>query len=357
MAKRAQLDEVRPVLNAMNENVSKVDAVLDTIEAGTDKATDILEHGLEKVADVVPEALDKGVHVSAESTRKVAHALTSPRRAAITLGVVSLTAGAGLGVLGYFLLKKQLTKKIEKQFEARLDEEIEAMRRFYEKRATRKQPFKSPAEAAEALLKKTPEEALVDEAVEALGKYEGDQPPPGIISPEDDPREGNHKVRYDRVKSKAARPETGGVREIAEENDMAEVAQNVFLQQATSDEWNQEAEEARRSEEAPYVISHDEFMENTFEHGQNTLTYYKADDVLADERDQAIEEVESTVGVRNLTRFGHGSRDSNIVYIRNERLELDFEVTLNQGSYAEEVMGFQHSENPRVRKGRRGDDG
>ena len=370
MAKKAQLNEVRPMLNDVNDGISTVEGVLDAVESGADKATEALEHGLEKVADVVPEVLDKSVHVAAETTRKGVRALGSPRTLIVVIGVSGVVVGATAGYVVYRWQKKRLVAKIEAEHDQRLEVEIEAMRKFYEKRSgkIKPKPFSSPEEAAKALLPKTNEDKLAEEAAQALNTYEGDQPPPGIVtSPEDDPREGTtSRVRYDKVKASPNAEAVGSVvQSIAEdmkaepETKAEEISHNVFVQRAVLDSWDQEAEESSRHAESPYVISHDEFMENSFEHQQNSLTYYRGDDTLVDERDQPIDEVEAVVGMENLRLFGHGSRDSNIVYIRNERIELDFEVTQNRGKYGEEVLGFQHADfpNSRFRKGRRGDDG
>lgn len=350
MAKQAQLDEVRPALNKVNKGVSKMEKVLDAVEAGADKATDILEDGLETVADIVPEALDKSVYVAAEGTRKGLRFISSPKKLAVLIAVGGALAGAGLGVGAYFLLKKQLSSKIELEFEAKLDAEIEGMRKFYERR-TKTGKYATPESAAETLIPDI-ETALVEEAVEALATYEPVQPT-GIIPSSEDPRLGaNNRTRYDRVKE--VQPEAV-VETVAV---VEEITLNVFDAQQI-DGWDMDVEEASRRPEAPYVISHDEFMENSYEHQQNTITYYLGDDTLADENSVAIDEVEATVGVENLQRFGHGSRDSSIVYVRNERIELDFEVILNRGTYLEEIVGFQHSEitKIRTRRGRRGDDG
>lgn len=119
-----------------------------------------------------------------------------------------------------------------------------------------------------------------------------------------------------------------------------------------------EEELEKRTAEKPYVITDDEHFAGELNYEQTTITYFEGDDVLADERDQVIDDREGTVGEENLYRFGHGSRDNNIVYVRNERLEVDFEVIRNKGRFAEIVLGFvQHSdEGPKIRRFR-GDDG
>jgi hypothetical protein len=98
-------------------------------------------------------------------------------------------------------------------------------------------------------------------------------------------------------------------------------------------------------------------MESEPGYQQVTITFFEGDDVLSDERDQVIEDIEETVGVENLKQFGHGSKDPKIVYIRNDRLELDFEVVQSQNKYVEEVLGFvQHSDQRKIRKFRGGNE-
>lgn len=118
--------------------------------------------------------------------------------------------------------------------------------------------------------------------------------------------------------------------------------------------WNQMAEMQSRGPVHPYVIHKDEHMANEDEFEQVTLTYFLGDDVLADERDTVIAEPDVIVGLDNLQRFGDGSEDPNVVYIRNPRLEVDYEVIRSEGTFAQEVHGFtdgdlRHSERRRRR--------
>lgn len=57
-----------------------------------------------------------------------------------------------------------------------------------------------------------------------------------------------------------------------------------------------------------------------------TLTYFPRDRVLLDDDEDPIEDIASTVGWRNLNQFGGESEDPDVVFIRNHRLETDFEV-------------------------------
>ena len=116
---------------------------------------------------------------------------------------------------------------------------------------------------------------------------------------------------------------------------------NVFEEVA----WDYELEKARRVKgglDTPYVIHVDERHEA--EHTETTMTYFAKDDVLLDEREQPVAEPDDIVGIENLDRFGHGSGDPNLVYIRNNMLGVDIEVRLSDGSYEEEVLGMKHSD-------------
>jgi hypothetical protein len=99
---------------------------------------------------------------------------------------------------------------------------------------------------------------------------------------------------------------------------------NVFTSRVG--EWDYAVEVKSRKRDLPYIIHIDEFRQNELEHEQVTYTYYEVDDVLSDERNTTIDDIHEVIGLHNLGRWGHGSEDENIVYVRNELLHLDAEV-------------------------------
>lgn len=104
--------------------------------------------------------------------------------------------------------------------------------------------------------------------------------------------------------------------------------------------WNFPAEMARRTADRPHIIHQDEFAHNESEYDQVTYIYYAGDDVLVDEDEQLLIDRDSIVGNGNLRRFGHGTDDFNILYVRNPVLELEIEICRHNGSYEEEVLGL-----------------
>jgi hypothetical protein len=213
------------------------------------------------------------------------------------LGVGLITGGA----VGWFASRARYKRKYEKASQ----EEIAEMRTF----------FRDQQKATEARLK-----APLTEVVEYLGyKKTEDQPSP--TEPE------QHEV----AKS---------IENAEEERDHDH---NVF--DTSSDHtWDYATETKLRAANPgrPFVIHLDEYGEAGF----NTVcyTYYVDDDILADERDEVVDNVAELVGLENLNRFGHGTDNVNILLVRNEALEVDIEIAKANGNYAADVHGFlQHN--------------
>lgn len=95
----------------------------------------------------------------------------------------------------------------------------------------------------------------------------------------------------------------------------------------------------------PRVVTIEEFAENPKDYDQRTITYYEGDDVLVDEHDIPIDDIDGVIGLGSLDHFGYGSRDPDIVYVRNPWISMDLEVTREKGSYEESVAGsIKHSD-------------
>jgi hypothetical protein len=104
------------------------------------------------------------------------------------------------------------------------------------------------------------------------------------------------------------------------------------------DGWDQEKEEAERTNLAPHIISVFEYSRSETGYLQTTLTYYKGDDILCDPDETPIYNKDKVVGE---LKFGHGSKDESIVYIRNDTLKAEYEILLEPGYYTVQVLGQQ----------------
>lgn len=101
--------------------------------------------------------------------------------------------------------------------------------------------------------------------------------------------------------------------------------------------WDYEEELSTRDPMAPYVIHQEEFINDEMGYHQETLSYYAGDDIMADTDDTPIYNYSGLMGE---LKFGHGSRDPNVVYIRNEAIHMEWEVLLNPDAFSEEVLGL-----------------
>lgn len=262
--------------------------------------------------EVSESAIDAGAAVARQISR--------PHLGYLAI-VSAVSVGAGAGI-AWVVCKRHY----EAKYLQLAEQEIAEARAFYAQ-LHKKDGFATPGEAVKSL------GADGVEAANALERYQGNDPRPEV----------DVVVTTETV-----------------EVETKPVITNVFRESTPNDRWDQDEEIKKRESmetDEPYIISQEEYQEGELDYAQQTLTYFAEDDVLVDEKDQPINLIDPVVGEENMTRFGHGSNDNRIVYIRNDKLSMDFEVVKNEGSYSREVLGFQHADNShRIRKFRGGDE-
>lgn len=267
-----------------------------------EKALDIMS----EVADVTEQTIDVIEDTVEKLERKATEVITVTKNNPYVLaGVFVLGLGIG-GLIAYKIVEKRLSVK----FDQELTEQIEAAK-AYRNRIAKEGEFETPEGAVNAL--------VPDEVVEAVKSYQGRA----------------KSVPYDKPGTVDPRPPV----DVVVEN--VEVTQNVTVV-AKDDprDWDYNAEVADRelNPDIPYTISFEEFNENNVGHEQTTMTYYAQDETLADSQDKPVDNIDYVIGEDNLNRFGDGSLDPNVVYIRNEKIDMDFEITRSNGSYQSEVL-------------------
>lgn len=81
------------------------------------------------------------------------------------------------------------------------------------------------------------------------------------------------------------------------------------------------------------VISRDAFISNATEWEQVQLTYF-ADGGVLDQMQEYVEDHENLIGPGK-PRFGEESDDANVVYVRNHRLNKEYEIIFDPGNASE----------------------
>lgn len=278
-----------------------------------------------EIAEIAADGVADGLHIVGEETLAIEEATRAIDRVGLGYFALGLAAGVAAGAFSGFVVAY---RKAETKYSEIAAEEIAEMRQHYSAKAT-------------ALDSEAGKKDLEDIVRERGYSPEISAEPPMAVSP------------------------PIAVTEAAEESDevvdpeppVPQEVRNVFEENQVKDEWDYHQERAGRSPMKPYVIHLDERDDNDA-YDEVTWTYYEDDDVLCNELDEVISEAdrERIVGETNLEKFGHGSGDAQIVYVRNDNLEMDIEVIKSPNSYAEEVHGLSHSSSPRRRERMRFDD-
>jgi hypothetical protein len=108
--------------------------------------------------------------------------------------------------------------------------------------------------------------------------------------------------------------------------------------------WDFEEELATRSKERPYIIHQDEYQGNESGYKQEVLTWYAGDDVLTDEQEQPITNADDLVDLNHMSKFGHGTDDFNVLFVRNDSISMEYEICRMSTSYEEEIAGLSNDE-------------
>lgn len=206
-----------------------------------------------------------------------------------TLSACALTGVAFIagGLVGYQVAKRNL----EQHYIDLANEEIKEAKEYYEKEVDKKTPSAEASDGRERIFYHT------------LREYQGTKP-----------------VQTPHAEAK-------------------QVLKSIFRNPPPENDPDFDAEVEARDPNHPYIIAVTEFLSNDSNYSQETLTWYMRDSMLIDDQDEPVEDPEGVIGLGNL-QFGHRSDQENAVYIRNDRLLIDFEVVRHEGSYAQVVLGL-----------------
>ena len=109
------------------------------------------------------------------------------------------------------------------------------------------------------------------------------------------------------------------------------------------DGWEEGDSEYPKEEPAdkPYIIPEEEFSEGRLTYDKVTLFYHSGDNTLLEEGvpyeefDQSM--VEQAIGTENVEALKLS--EEGIIYVRNERLGIDYMIIMERDSYGQEILG------------------
>lgn len=282
---------------------------MSTVENAAEKVTGVVADVAEKVGE---ESIDFAAAARQLSQLKVKYT---------TIGYVT---GA---ITGAVIASRIAYSRAEAKYSQIADEEIAEAREHYQAKAL----------AAEGEAQK----GRLDEIVAEKGyvSNDDDNPPMAVTPPPQVVEAASEATEEDKKELRRERPED------TKESEVRNVFRDADESAQVLPSWNHQEELRRRTPDAPYVIHIDE--KDEFEdYTDMSVTYYEGDDVLCNERNEIIPhpERDRLVGETNLNRFGHGTGDPSVVFVRNDPLEMIIEVVKSPGAYTEEVQGFEHTD-------------
>lgn len=88
----------------------------------------------------------------------------------------------------------------------------------------------------------------------------------------------------------------------------------------------------------PFIISPEDYSNTMLHFDKETLYFYEGDGVFADDQDEIIDDPSSLLGDA-AQYFGYIPEDPDLVYVRNYRFATDYELCRAEGSYQETILG------------------
>lgn len=88
----------------------------------------------------------------------------------------------------------------------------------------------------------------------------------------------------------------------------------------------------------PYLISEEDYATTNLNYDKDSMTYYAEDDVLTDDCDEMVDDpgrFDDAVKV-----LLDSTNDETEVYIRDDSTYTDYAVSISNGSYQREVLGY-----------------
>ena len=115
--------------------------------------------------------------------------------------------------------------------------------------------------------------------------------------------------------------------------------------------WDWDEELGKRISNEPYILHLEEYEANELGFTQYPLTFYVVDEVVVDDNNVPVFDHATLLGD---LKFGVGSGQEDVVYIRNHERKAEYEITRLDQSFALEIQSFEVEQNERVKDLRHG---
>jgi hypothetical protein len=244
----------------------------------------------------------------------------------LTEGIIWASAGAGLG---YLLARRNLEIEYQKRLNLQIDNANDYYRRKYERqlREERKKDLGETRETLETLVEESPvSDKPVDweEVEKTVSEPEEEQEPESIIA---DAGLSTTMTNYQGMFKGEMAP-----------------TEHVVVERGPTIEEHEEAPEdpsppSKNPDKLPVEISEEAFLDNHSGFRQVSCVYYAGDDILGSETNKVVPENirRLMLGDDMLERLKTGIDGAKVLYVRNEKTKVDYEVFIQPEAYVDAV--------------------
>lgn len=108
--------------------------------------------------------------------------------------------------------------------------------------------------------------------------------------------------------------------ELAEENKTYCGLVDTYDTESADDDMVEDKEDSM----LPYVIDPGDYGQNT--DNEITVLMWYGNDILTDTYGMNVDDIDNTVGREFVDHFGENPEEPDVVYVRNDRLEMDYQI-------------------------------
>lgn len=237
------------------------------------------------------------------------------------VGAVCLIVGAAIGSVSTYILTK-------KKFEREAEEEIEQIREWYSKRFAKNRGAVEDVKTKELIDDKSYWETLTKTGLTDYTQYSSIETTvtSGDIS--------KMKDELDRLNKEVHQDDELDEHMAEREHPEDDEEETAYLENLAANEAiAAEKAEAVAEGRAAYFIELRDFSNEKLWYEKLTWTYYKPDDILADERDLKVDPADRALCVPDNLASYFEAKD--VVYFRNDARQTDVEVCVMNDHYEE----------------------
>ena len=102
-----------------------------------------------------------------------------------------------------------------------------------------------------------------------------------------------------------------------------------------------------------HIITTEDYQTRKQEYVKEMIYFYESDSVFSHITDDKIDDPTELFGANIHLQFGSQTTDPDVVYVRNDKMQVDYEIIRMHDSYSSAVLGIVPEEKPKRKNSRK----